>query len=88
MGLFGAQGDDQANDGCIEAKEILKDLSKIQEIPGRYTIIYDSSQIGLAFDNLVRAINIMANSGWRCVNISSMKSVLGSNAAYALMVRE
>ncbi len=86
--IFGGKGEDQAYDGCIEAKAILKDSNMIQEIPGKYTIIYDSSQIGLTFDNLVRAINIMASSGWRCINISSMKSTLGSNVAYALMIRE
>jgi hypothetical protein len=44
---------------------------KIDEIQGKYLILHD---IGfgptMTFNNMNKAINLMAEKGWRCINIS------------------
>ncbi len=90
MGLFGKKDqEEKPKDGCILATEIVADPSKIELIQGKYTIIHDSSHTNWTFDNLTRAINIMAESGWKCITITSMNNTKGfdSNMMYALMER-
>ena len=88
MGLFGKKDKEETpHEGCITAIEIVRDSEKVQLIAGKYIIIHDSSYHNVTFDNLVKAINIMANSGWKCVNITSMNNTKGldTNMMYALM---
>jgi hypothetical protein len=85
MGLFGKnEKAEKPIEGSIKAAEIVDDPSKIELISGKYAIIQDSNLCGGDFTikNLPAAINLMANSGWRCVNIMG-----SSNSLYALMER-
>lgn len=85
MGLFGKnEKAEKPIEESIKAAEIVDDPSKIELISGKYAIIQDSNLSGGNFTikNLPAAINLMANSGWRCVNIMA-----SSNSLYALMER-
>jgi hypothetical protein len=77
--------------GMILASQIISNPAIIEEIQSRYLIIYDQTLVGVRFDNLNRAINVMAEKGWRCVSITSFNAAgqMLSQAfyMYALMER-
>jgi len=65
---------------CIDAKDIVNQTVKIEEIQGKYVVIHDRS-LSEKFNNLNRAICLMAEKEWKCVNIT-----FGANVyLYALM---
>src|SRR5208283_6137686 len=53
------------------ASAILSDSTFLTNFKDRYLIIYDQALTGLKFDNLNKAINVMAEKGWRCSSITS-----------------
>lgn len=63
----------------ILATKIVAHPDVVDGIKGKYQIIYDQALVGLKFDNLNIAINIMAEKGWHCINIS------GFNAAGSIL---
>ena len=56
----------------IFAPDIIKKPEVIDKIETKYQIIYDQALTNVKFDKLNQAINIMAQKGWKCVNITSM----------------
>ena len=66
--------DSNAHSGMILASNILSDSSPLAEIKDKYLVIYDQALTGLKFDNLNRAINVMAEKGWRCVSGTSFNA--------------
>jgi hypothetical protein len=76
-------------DKCVLAFRLLKGEEKIDEIEGKYVIIYDQSMASSTHDNLNKAINLMADKGWRCVDICVVFNAKGGGAQYmyALMER-
>ena len=69
--------------GCIQACDIEK---KIDKIEGKYVILWDQALVTFKHDHVNRAINFMAEKGWRCINIA-VTEVRGSCYGYALMER-
>jgi hypothetical protein len=74
------------------AAKIVKNPESVDGIRGRYQIIWDQALAHLSFDNLDRAIKIMAEKGWKAISITSLSrpSALGGGPAmymYALMER-
>jgi hypothetical protein len=60
-------------DGYISAGDIVKNPDvEVANIPGKYTIIREQTM----FNNMVKAINIMAAAGWKCVNITGNRTDL------------
>ena len=57
--------------GMIRATTIVENEGIVGEIKGKYTVIYDQSLLNIKFDNLVKAINVMAGNGWKCTSITS-----------------
>jgi len=62
------------------------------EVEGRYLIIGDTTILKQTFQNLNKAINIMAERGWKCINLTSVMLAGGFTgvriSCYALMERE
>ena len=74
----------------IFAPEIVGNPKIIDKISGAYQILYDQSLGHFKFDNLNKAICIMARKGWKCITITSFNMAKGFGAAnymYALMER-
>jgi hypothetical protein len=73
----------------ILASKIVSNPEIVDEIIGKYQIIYDQALARFKFDNLNKAICIMAEKGWRCVNITSFNLSGGpfstATHMYALM---
>ena len=72
---------------CILATKILQNPDLIKDISEKYVILFDQSMgVSPKFNNLNKAINLMAEKGWRCVNVSALQSTAGMTAAmmYAL----
>ena len=57
--------------GMISATALLREPEIMNLIKSKYTIIFDQALLSMKFDNIVRAINLMAVSGWKCINITS-----------------
>lgn len=76
-------------DKTILAGVIIRGEILPRDIKAKYVIIKDMSNTG-GVDKLIKAINIMAEGGWRCVN---MTTATGSGIGpaiihtYALMER-
>jgi len=75
--------------GMMQASAVLSESSSLKNCVDKYLILYEQASKGLKFDNLNKAINVMAEAGWRCINITSC-NVLGEAASkgicmYALM---
>jgi len=70
----------------IEAKNVTNEY--IDELnKKKYVIIMDHAS-GKIFNNMIKAINLFADKGWKCVNITVMASGerLGlTHVIYALM---
>jgi len=76
--------------GTINVKNLKNNPELLGSIVDRYTILQDNSVVGTC-DNLLRAINVMAEKGWRCVNIAVYRDVaLGIVTVnfYALMEKK
>ena len=74
----------------ILAPEIVRNPEIIDEIRGKYQILYDQTLANFQFDNLNKAICIMAEKGWKCVSITTFNFAAGgiistANYMYALM---
>ena len=70
MGIFG-KNEEQVKpakiwDAVIDAGDVVKNSKfDVNNIPGKYTIIRDDVRVT---NEMVRALNIMAAAGWKCVN--------------------
>lgn len=74
MGLFGNKDteDEKPKDIPILALSIVKHPDWIAKIPGKYTILYQNTVGPIAVPvEMIQAINLMAEAGWRCVNITA-----------------
>jgi|GEM_PF-6894469 len=83
--------DDSTHSGMILASKILSDSSILTGLKDKYLVIYDQALTGLKFDNLNRAINVMAKDGWKCINITSYNSAgqaIFSQAIYMYALME
>jgi hypothetical protein len=73
----------------IEAFKIVYEPTIVDQINGKYTMLFDFSLVGDKFDNLIKAINVMADKGWKCVNTTSFNQAgtifSTKNLMYALM---
>lgn len=73
----------------ISAPVIVGNPEVIDKIENKYQIIFDQALTYPKFDNLNQAINIMAQKGWKCVNITSLNVAAGFKGTatflYALM---
>lgn len=71
----------------ITAPMLLKNKEDIPNITKNYVLIEDQSISGHTWDNMIQAINVMSEYGWKCINISTMHNISGikSSHCYALM---
>lgn len=74
----------------FHAMDIMKKPDKLQNLNVKYAIIYDHSIKGEP-KNIIKAINLAADLGWECVNITASTSTwMGGSTAnwiYALIKR-
>lgn len=82
MGLFGNKGDG----AFIAAPQVANNPKMIDEIEGKYVILYNQSITDIKFVDMSTAINNMAEKGWKCLNISAVQSK--ATLMYALMERQ
>jgi len=61
------------------AAKIVYHPEVVDGIRGRYQIIWDQALMKLDFDNIDRAIKIMAEKGWKAISITSLSRGPGSN---------
>lgn len=69
------------------AATVEKELDKIED---EYVIVYDQCLTGAGFDNLNKAINLMAKNGWECIGFTTSDRPGGFGTAFyahALMKR-
>ena len=75
----------------ILASEIVRNPEILDKISGAYQMLYDQALASFKFDNLNKAICIMAQKGWKCLGIASFNLSGGifssANYMYALMAR-
>ena len=64
----------QDSTAMLWATKIVSDPNIVEEIKTKYQIICDQALVGLKFDNLNKAINVMAEKGWRCIGITSFNA--------------
>jgi hypothetical protein len=86
-----SSNDSDAHSGMILASKILSDSSILDDLKDKYLVIYDQALAGLKFDNLNRAINVMAKEGWKCINITSYNAAgqaIFSQAIYMYALME
>lgn len=76
--------------GMIQASKILDDFSILVGLKDKYLVIYDQALTGLKFDNLNKAINVMAKKGWKCINITAynISGQIFSQAIYMFALME
>jgi len=55
----------------IWADDIVRSPEKVEEIKSKYCVLCDRTVTGGKFDNMNRAINIMAEKGWRCISMTT-----------------
>jgi hypothetical protein len=63
-----------SNSGMIIAHNIVSNPLLLDSLNDRYVVIFDQTLAEMKFDNLNKAINIMAEKGWKCVNITSFNA--------------
>jgi len=85
-----ASSTSDAHSEMISASAILSDSSIFKDVKDRYLVIYDPASKGLKFNNLNKAINVMAEKGWKCVSITNYNTTGEAGSAqgihmYALM---
>jgi hypothetical protein len=72
----------------VIAKDVNEQL--IENLTEKYVLIQDKAA-SFTFDNMIKAINLFAEKGWRCVNITAYShgERLGlDNVIFALMEKE
>jgi hypothetical protein len=76
--------------GMLIASNILANPSLIDALSQKYVVVFDQALAGLKFDNLNRAINVMAEKGWRCVSLTSFNAAgqIFSSAFYMYALME
>jgi hypothetical protein len=76
--------------GMLLATEVLANPSLVDKLIDKYVILFDQALVGLKFHNLNRAINVMAEKGWRCTSITSFNAAgqLFSQAFYMYALME
>lgn len=57
------------------ASEIVAEPGKMLSMKGKYIIIRDVSVTG-SYDALVKAMNLVAAAGWRCVNVMAVGATM------------
>ena len=82
MGFFGNKEDET----FLAAPKVAGNPESIDSITSKYIILYNQSIHDIKFIDLSKAINKMAEKGWRCVNISAIQA--SSTIMYALMERQ
>ncbi len=55
----------------IHAPKLLKNQEDIPKITKKYVILFDENRYGFTWNNMIQAINLMSEWGWRCINIST-----------------
>ena len=72
----------------LNVKDVNEQLiEKLTDV--KYVLLQDKSA-GFSFDNMIKAINLFAEKGWKCVNITAYAhgERLGlDNVMYALLER-
>jgi hypothetical protein len=74
-----------ANEKMVMAQEIVKNPKLLDAYSGRYLTIYDQAATYPKFDNLSAALCILADKGWRAVNVSNFQSPMGLGTGTAMM---
>ena len=78
-------------DTMVLASEIVSSPDRLDELEGMYVIVADQTDEmkNVKFNDAQRAMNAMAERGWRCIDISSTFAPVGSGILYfyALMER-
>lgn len=71
----------------ITAPMLLKNKEDIPKITKNYVILENQTLTGSTWDDMIQAINVMSEHGWKCINISTMHNTSGikSSHCYALM---
>jgi len=74
----------------ILASSVIKKPEIVDEIKGKYQILYDQSLANIKFNNMNKAICIMAEKDWKCISITTFNLVGGiiSNAIYMYALME
>ena len=68
------------------AKDIVKNPVLLKEYTGKYVVICDSTMTDLQCHNLNNAICILADEGWRAVNIAVTSAGGVSNSGHFMYV--
>ena len=80
-----------SKDTALLASDIISNPDQLDELSGRYVLVADQTvkMKNVKFNDVQRAMNMMAERGWRCVNISSVFAPVNSGVLcfYALMER-
>ena len=66
----------------VEAKKIVKNPEIVDNYEGKYLLVWDSSLVGGEYKNFEKAINILADKGWKLIQIEAMSKI---NALYAVL---
>lgn len=79
-----------ANETMKLAAEIIKNPKLLDQYSGQYLIVMDQAITYPRFDILNQAICLMAEQGWRAINIASISNTIGikANMMYVLMERK
>lgn len=74
----------------FQAKDLVEKIEKGKldpaQISGRYILVSDQSMRHWSHDNIIKALNRLADAGWRPVQMSSDPSGAG-NIIYVLLER-
>lgn len=73
-------------DGMLLAKDVIKNPTLIDNYKGKYAVLVDWGVTGVSgpiMNNLNIVINMFADKGWQCINITSTGQ--GFLGCYALM---
>lgn len=66
------------------ASDIVNDVTIAGSVKGYYTIIRDTSFMSNNFDNMIKALNLMARAGWRLAN-TVIESERAGQTMYCVM---
>ncbi len=79
-----------ANEAMKLAAEIIKNPKLLEQYSGQYLIVMDQAITYPRFDILNQAICLMAEQGWRAINIATISNTIGikANMMYVLMERK
>jgi len=70
----------------INAKNVTE--SEVQSLTHQYVIVNDFTSGGTTLENLMRAINLLAQNGWALAGFSTNLSPIGLQTAWAIMKKE